>query len=336
MTHERALELVDGLIPSEYIEDPEEARCKKRYQKVRRVGEGSYAVVYYGKDIETQQEIAVKKLKVLGEAAPHGLDFSAIREIKALKRLVHPYIIQLKQVYMSKWNLHLVLEYSPYDIGMLIKDRSVVFMPADIKSWMQMLLKAVDHCHQHWILHRDIKPSNLLCMEDGALKLADFGLAQEYGTPQVSMNSRVVTRWYQAPELLFGAKYYTHAIDIWAVGCVFAELMLRTPYLPGDSDMGQLSTICQALGTPTDSDWPDMAHLPNYVPLPVHPKTPLRQLFTAASEDALDLLSKMLTMDPAKRITAREALKHHYFSNQPKPTVPSMLPKVAPRDPLAS
>lgn len=293
-------------IPVEYLkEDEYEVYCRKRYQKIKKIGEGSYAVVYYGKDSESGQDIAIKKIKVIASSC--GLDFSAIRELKALKRLSHVNIISLKNVYMSKWNLHLILEYSHYDLGMLIRDKKIIFMPADIKCWMLMLLGAVDYCHQHWILHRDIKPSNLLIMENGLLKLADFGLAREYGTPQLPMTSNVVTRWYQAPELLFGAKHYTHAIDIWAIGCVFAELMLRTPYLPGNSDVNQLHTICQALGTPTISIWPGMTQLPDYIPLPLFPKPLLRQLFTAASEDALDLLSKLLTFDPANRPTAREA-----------------------------
>lgn len=120
------------------------------------------------------------------------------------------------------------------------------------------------------------------------------------------MTPHAVTRWYRPPELLLGARQYSTAVDIWSVGCVFAELMLRVPFFAGDTDVGQLTLICRALGTPTESDWPLMSKLPDYFPLPVHPSSPLQFIFTAASEDALDLLQRMLTFDPLKRITARE------------------------------
>lgn len=138
----------------------------------------------------------------------------------------------------------------------------------------------------------------------GVLKIADFGLARDYAIPNVPMTSQVVTRWYRPPELLFGARYYTSAVDIWAAGCIFAELMLRTPYLPGDSDMGQLNTIFRALGTPTEEDWPGMTSLPDYMKFQTFLKPPLKQLFTAASDEALSLLQSMMHFDPSKRISA--------------------------------
>eukprot|EP00027_Filamoeba_sp_ATCC50430_P010440 CAMPEP_0168559338 /NCGR_PEP_ID=MMETSP0413-20121227/10467_1 /TAXON_ID=136452 /ORGANISM="Filamoeba nolandi, Strain NC-AS-23-1" /LENGTH=141 /DNA_ID=CAMNT_0008590553 /DNA_START=460 /DNA_END=881 /DNA_ORIENTATION=- len=120
---------------------------------------------------------------------------------------------------------------------------------------------------------------------------------------------------------------YGSAIDIWAVGCIFAELMMRTPYFPGDSDMDQLAKIFAALGTPTEEIWPGMTSLPDYVPYNPCPPTPFKQLFTAASDDAIDLLSLMLKFDPNQRCTATEALKHPYFSVSPEPTPPAELPK---------
>ena len=148
----------------------------------------------------------------------------------------------------------------------------------------------------------------MLIDSKGVLKIADFGLARDYGMPNVAMTSQVVTRWYRPPELLFGAKYYTAAVDIWSAGCIFAELMLRTPYLPGDSDMGQLNTIFRALGTPTMEDWPGMTFLPDYMKFPVYMKPPLKQLFSAATDDALSLLQKMLIFDPSKRITTIDVM----------------------------
>lgn len=193
---------------------------------------------------------------------------SAIREVKFLQELRHPNIIevrahrfdplttQLLDVFSSKSNLNLVLEFLDTDLELIIKDKALLFQPADIKSWMLMMLKGIDFCHRNWVLHRDLKPNNLLIAKDGVLRLADFGLAREYADPRARMTSQVVTRWYRAPELLMGARAYGGGVDIWAAGCIFAELLLRVPYMAGDTDMHQLTLICKALGTPTEAEWP--------------------------------------------------------------------------------
>ncbi|KAK9761447.1 TFIIH complex serine/threonine-protein kinase subunit kin28 [Basidiobolus ranarum] len=303
---------------------------QKKYLKDKKVGEGTYAVVYQGIQTDTGRKIAIKKIKV--REFKDGLDMSAIREVKALQELRHPNVIELVDVFSHKGNLNLVLEFLDSDLEMIIKDKSLVFMPADIKSWMMMMLRGLDHCHRNWVLHRDLKPNNLLVGGDGQLKLADFGLAREFGDANSLLTSQVVTRWYRAPELLFGAKQYGHGVDIWAVGCIFAELMLRTPYLPGDTDVDQLNTIFRALGTPTEEEWPNMTELPDYIPFKQYPKTPLKSLFTAAGADALDLMEKMLVYDPSKRISARQALLHPYFQSKPRPTQPQKLPKPPVKD----
>merc|ERR1711920_405776 len=144
------------------------------------------------------------------------------------------------------------------------------------------------------------------------------------------MTSMVVTIWYRAPELLFGAKEYGSAVDVWSVGCIFAELLLRAPIFPGLSELDQLGKIFHALGTPTEEDWPDIKTLPNYVEFTPYKAPPLRQtLFQAVKDDqALDLLEQMLAFDPNKRPSCTEALKHPYFQNDPKPTPPENLPKM--------
>lgn len=181
------------------------------------------------------------------------------------------------------------------------------------------------------MLHRDIKPNNLLIAADGEVKLADFGLARSFADPQRPMTSNVITRWYRPPELLFGARHYSGAVDIWSVALVFAELIIRTPYIAGDSEVGQVSLVCQAVGTPTEENWPGVSKLPEYtVPEPV---TPVRgadyylSVFGTAGSEGVDLLMKMLTLDPRKRITAREVLEHTWWKSDPKPTKKSDLPK---------
>ncbi|KAF8631867.1 hypothetical protein AX15_002137 [Amanita polypyramis BW_CC] len=309
---------------------------QKKWTKDQKVGEGTYAVVYRGREAATGKKVAIKKIKV-GQFKD-GLDMSAIREVKYLRELKHQNVIGLLDVFSSKTNLNLVLEFLDSDLEMIIKDRSLVFLPADIKSWMAMTFRGLEFCHRNHVLHRDLKPNNLLIAADGELKIADFGLARDFADPGYKMTCQVITRWYRPPELLFGSRYYSSAVDIWSVGCIFAELMLRTPYLPGESDMDQLKVIFRALGTPTEEEWPGHTKLPDYVPVGQFPKTPLRDLFTAASADALNLLSRCLLYEPHRRVTAREALSHSYFFALPYPTHPSKLPKcskqLAPSRPL--
>ncbi|KAG2129199.1 Pkinase-domain-containing protein [Suillus bovinus] len=300
---------------------------QKRWVKDRKVGEGTYAVVYQGREASTSRKVAIKKIKV-GQFKD-GLDMSAIREVKYLRELHHQNVIELLDVFSSKTNLNLVLEFLDSDLEMIIQDRSLVFLPADIKAWMAMTLRGLEFCHRNFMLHRDLKPNNLLIASDGQLKIADFGLARDFADPGHKMTCQVITRWYRPPELLFGCRYYSSAVDIWSVGCIFAELMLRTPYLPGESDMDQLKTIFRALGTPTEEDWPGHTKLPDYVPVGQFPRTPLRDLFTAASGDTLNLLSRFLVYEPRRRISARDALSHAYFFALPHPSHPSKLPKPA-------
>ncbi|KAJ7065207.1 kinase-like domain-containing protein [Mycena amicta] len=304
------------------------AERQKRWVKDQKIGEGTYAVVYRGAEASTSRKVAIKKIKV--GLFKDGLDMSAIREVKYLRELKHQNIIELLDVFSSKTNLNLVLEFLESDLERVIKDRSLVFLPADIKSWMAMTFRGLEFCHRNWILHRDLKPNNLLIAADGQLKIADFGLARDFADPGYKMTCQVITRWYRPPELLFGSRYYSTAVDIWSVGCIFAELMLRTPYLAGESDMDQLKTIFRALGSPTEQDWPGHTKLPDYVPIGQFVRAPLRDLFTAASVDALNLLTQCLLYEPRKRITAVDALNHAYFFALPYPSHPSKLPKCAP------
>ncbi|EIW58669.1 CMGC/CDK/CDK7 protein kinase [Trametes versicolor FP-101664 SS1] len=306
---------------------------QKKWSKDQKIGEGAYAVVYKGREIATGRKVAIKKIKV-GQFKD-GLDMSAIREVKFLRELKHQNVIELLDVFSSKKNLNLVLEFLDTDLELVIKDRSLVFLPADIKSWMAMTFRGLEFCHRNFILHRDLKPNNLLIAANGQLKIADFGLARDFADPGYKMTCQVITRWYRPPELLFGCRYYSTAVDIWSVGCIFAELMLRTPYLPGETDMDQLKTIFRALGTPTEDDWPGHTKLPDYVPVGQFAKTPFRDLFTAASSDCLNLLGKCLIYDPRRRISAKDALNHPYFFALPYPTHPSKLPKPAKKEDAA-
>ena len=269
--------------------------------------------------------VAIKRMK--GQSVSSvtiGVDFTGLREVKYLRMLrgSSTHIVELLGTFLSGDVLCLVLEFCPYDLEAVIYDKSIFLRTVHQKCYLQMLLRGVAECHDRFILHRDLKPANLLLSSGGTLKLADFGLARFCSSP-MKMTDEVATRWYRPPELLFGAHHYSSAVDVWSVGCIFAEIILRTPLFPGDSDLAQLGKIFNVLGTPTRESWPTAHLLPNYVEFEPRGPMDLSVLFQQAP--ALDLLLSMLTLNPMKRISARVALAHPYFSLAPAPCRPDEL-----------
>lgn len=307
---------------------------RRKYVKGKQVGEGTYANVYLGHlAADPKQLVAIKKIKV-NKDYKDGLALDAVREVKFLQELSHPNIIALYCVYSSKdQNLNLVLEYLPLgDLEELIKDiDNIHYSLADMKAWMGMMCRGVWFCHENFVLHRDIKPNNMLIAADGEIKLADFGLARSFADPQQVMSHQVITRWYRPPELFYKARHYSGAVDVWSVGTVFAELIKRFPYLVGETDIGQLTKICEWVGTPTEENWPGVSKLRDYIaPDVVHPikdRTYYQKEFGVVGDDGVDLLMAMLKLDPRKRITSREVLQHKWWFAQPRPTAKESLPR---------
>lgn len=316
--------------------DPEQwnEAVKRKYVKEKKIGEGTYANVYRGHVREDASTlVAIKKIKHQDDYRD-GMPPAAVREMKYLQELRHPNIILLLDIFGTGVDtLNFVLEYLPLgDLEMLIRDvHRVRYGVADIKAWMGMLTRAVWFCHSNYVLHRDIKPNNLLIAADGEVKLADFGLAQSFADPGRRMTANVITRWYRPPELLFGARHYSGAVDIWSVAMVFAELIIRTPFLPGDSEFEQISLICKQIGTPTEENWPGVSQLRDYtVPseaVPVWGKDAYMGRFGAVGPEGVDLLVRTLALDPNKRITAHEMLRHRWWRTDPKPTPKEDLPR---------
>jgi len=188
--------------------------------------------------------------------------------------------------------------------------------PAEVKSYTKQLLQGLLFCHSRRIIHRDLKPQNLLLDSNKNLKLADFGLARAFCVPVRPYTHEVITLWYRAPEILLGAQAYALPVDIWSTGCIFAEMASHSPLFPGDSEIDQLYKIFSTLGTPNEAVWPGVSSLKDYKP--VFPQWKAEGLGKISFDPLLlDLLGKMLIYEPAKRVTAKDALKHPYFTNRP-------------------
>jgi len=268
---------------------------------------------------------------------------TAIREIKILKILNHKNVVRLKEIVTSKGSdynqgkgsIYMVMEFLEHDLTGLT-DAGQKFTVPQIKCYMKQLLEGLAYCHAQKVLHRDIKGSNLLISNDGQLKLADFGLARPFDTDQQRpYTNRGITLWYRPPELLLGATMYGPAIDMWSAGCIFAELLLRKPILPGKNEFEQIDLIFKLLGTPDEAAWPKCSKLQYYdmiLSQNGHRKYQSRfdEKFGQLDPLAKDLLRKLLMMDPDKRITADDALDHEYFWSDPAPATPDQLPKYPP------
>jgi cyclin-dependent kinase 7 len=304
----------------------------------KKLGEGTFAIVYRGHLRSNPNHlIAIKKFKIPSqpEQRSEGLNVDSIREIKYLQELSHPSIVGLLDVFSTKdETINMVIEYFPNgNLEQLIKDRSVAYGAADVKAWMGMLGRAIYFCHSNFVLHRDIKPNNLLIAADGEVKLADFGLARSFADPYANMTHVVITLWYRPPELLFGARHYSGAVDVWSMGMVFAELLLRVPYAAtmSDKEIAQLETICDAVGTPNEDNWPGVTSLPNYIEMdkqvPARGRDYYMSKFPTAGAQGVDLLMSMLKLDPRNRVSAKGVLEHAWWKVEPRPTDGENLPK---------
>ena len=296
-------------------ESIESKREHGRFDKLEKLGEGTYGIVYKAKDLQKNTIVALKKIRLENE--DEGMPSTAMREIAILKELNHPSIVSLMDViYLpSEKKLTLVFEYLEYDLKKYIKSLTSPLESNLIQSYMRQLLEGIVHCHNRRIIHRDLKPQNLLIdPKQGKLKIADFGLARAFSVPIRTLTHEIETLWYRAPEVLLGQKEYSLGVDMWAIGCIFAELHEQKTLFQGDSEIDQIFRIFQFHGTPTEATWPGVSSLPDFKNSfprwkPVSPS----DFFKRMKPDAIDLLMKMIAIDPAKRISSIYALKHRYF-----------------------
>lgn len=315
-----------------YLPAIQGCRSVEEFQCLNRIEEGTYGVVYRARDKRTDEIVALKRLKM--EQEKEGFPITSLREINTLLKAQHPNIVTVREIVVGSNmdKIFIVMDYVEHDLKSLIetmKRKKQVFIPGEVKCLMQQLLRAVAHLHDNWILHRDLKTSNLLLSHQGILKVGDFGLAREYGSPLRQYTPIVVTRWYRAPELLLKGKEYSTPVDMWSVGCIFAELLRMEALFPGKSEIDQLNRIFKELGTPNDRIWPGYSKLPmvQKIPFAHYPVNNLRQRFSLSLSDlGIELLNKFLTYDPQQRTSAEDALKHGYFTEAPLPIDPQMFP----------
>lgn len=291
----------------------------ENFGNLEKIGEGTYGVVYKARDKITDQIVALKKIRL--EADDEGVPSTAIREISLLKELEHPNVVSLLDVVHVDAKLFMVFEYLDKDLKKhMDENRLSGGLPsALVRSYMYQLLEGIAYCHAHQVMHRDLKPQNLLIDNQGNVKLADFGLARMVELPFRNYTHEVVTQWYRPPEILLGQKVYNWGADIWGLGCIFAEMITNRPLFPGDSEIDQLFKIFRLLGTPTDETWPGVTNLPDFnVSFPLWPaKVLIEELpeLKSVGSEGVDLLERLLVFCPKKRISARQALRHSYFTD---------------------
>ncbi|KAK3136331.1 hypothetical protein QOZ80_5BG0431880 [Eleusine coracana subsp. coracana] len=300
-------------------------RRASSFEKLAKIGQGTYSIVYKARDLDSGKIVALKKVRFVN-MDPESVRFMA-REIYILRRLDHPNVIKLEGIITSRvsQSLYLVCEYMEHDLSGLIASPG-------LKLTEPQLLHGLDHCHKSGVLHRDIKGSNLLIDDNGVLKIADFGLAISYdpSNPQ-PLTRRVVTLWYRPPELLLGATEYDVGVDMWSTGCIVAELFSGKPIMPGRTEVEQIHKIFKLCGSPSDnycqkSKVPETAM---FKPQQEY-KRCVSEIFKDLPSSAVALIDSLLSLEPEVRGTAASALQSDFFGTEPFACDPSSLPKLPP------
>jgi len=291
------------------------------------IGEGAYGTVYKARCTVTNRIVAMKKIKA--EHEEDGVPSTAIREIAVLLTADHPNIVKLLDVYCLVGGTRLVFEFVDVNLKEHMKRHGPCLDPTAVCDLELQLLQGIHYCHSHRIIHRDLKPQNILIDTHGTLKIADFGMARAFSLPMPKYTHEVVTTWYRAPEILLGCQKYSISIDMWSAGCIHAEMATGSAFFRGDSEIDTVFKIFRKRGTPTEQEWPGLGELPDFKPtFPKWTRLPwseIRNIDSQLGPHGTSLLDQMLAYNPCKRISARQAVQHQYF------TAASAAPKAAER-----
>ncbi|PWN45135.1 Pkinase-domain-containing protein, partial [Ceraceosorus guamensis] len=317
------------------------------YDVGQKLGQGTFGVVERAKHKVTGNDVAMKRVTIHDEK--DGFPLTAIREIKLLKRLSHPAIVPVIDMAYRRFSdrrpreIYMIEPYMDHDLNGMLENPSISFTPSQMKLYMKQLLEGTLYMHQNKILHRDMKAANLLINNEGQLQIADFGLARPFRDPghawkrdgwkggdaAQAYTEMVVTRWYRPPELLAGERKYGPPIDMWGLGCILAEMVIKGPLFKGTSEINQLELIAQLCGSPNEKNYPGWNSLPGEPgrhDFGNHPRRVIEH-FTKGPVNLADLIDKLLVLDPRKRMTAEEALQHEWFWQTPYPALPTSLPR---------
>ncbi|KAJ0399841.1 hypothetical protein ATCC90586_005383 [Pythium insidiosum] len=311
-----------------------EKHILRKYELLQKLGKGAYGIVWKAIDKNTRQVVALKKCF---DAFRNATDAQrTFREVMYLQELNgHGNIIRLLNVIKADndRDIYLVFDFMETDLHAVI--RANILEEIHKKYIIYQLLKSLKYMHTAELLHRDIKPSNLLLNSDCHTKLCDFGLCRsvaESSGPNPVLTDYVATRWYRAPEILLGSTRYTKAVDMWAVGCIIAEMATGRPAFPGTSTMNQLERILDVTGPPTPDDIESIkSPFANTMleSLPMPKQKSLEELFPKATPEAIDLMRQCFYFDPSKRISSLDALKHPYVAqfhnDKDEPSAPGPL-----------
>ncbi|KAK7207398.1 kinase-like domain-containing protein [Myxozyma melibiosi] len=309
----------------------------KNFQKLNQLGEGTYGVVHRAVDRRTKSIVALKAVRIFADGKRDGIPNTALREISLLKSLRHQNIIGVLDVAVADRQLdeiYMVMEFAQHDLADLIDYSGAKFTVSEVKCIMKQLLEGLEYIHSQDIIHRDIKMSNLLLTSSGILKIANTP-SRLWPRPLLHRPPTHPRRRHNLvplPELLFGAKSYTSAVDLWSAGCIMGELILRAPLLPGSTEREQVDKIIALLGPPNDRIWPGFRALPlarMFRLTSLRPNS-LNSALKGQSSATIDFVNELLVYDPEKRITAREALEHEYFRERPLALDPGLLPTFPP------
>jgi len=305
-----------NLLESEESFNEAERQFKSQYDMMEVLGEGTYGKVRKARCRQSGELRALKQMKVGNRE--DGVPSTALREIAILKQLQHENVVRLIDVFCKPGELVLVFEVADSDLKKHMKARSGNLQPSQVKDFARQLLQGIEFCHANRIIHRDLKPQNLLIDQNLRLKIADFGLARAFSLPVPQYTHEVVTVWYRPLEILLGSKLYSIPVDMWGVGCIFAEMANGSPLFAGDSEIDTAFKIFQKLGTPTEAMWPGLSELPDFkTTFPKwQPKgwANIRNTLAQLGTTGIDLLDQLMYYDPRARISARKALQHSYFA----------------------
>ena len=348
-----------------------------RFERKECIGKGTYGTVYRACDRATGRMHALKRI-ILHNEKSDGFPVTSMREIRVLRAMRgHRNIVELCDVVVgeSRDDVFLVFEYCEHDMSTLMhqfarnrhEPNSKMFTVGALKRLMLGLAAGVAHLHARSIIHRDLKMANLLYTSRGTIKIADFGMARWMPQPvsRAKLSPKVMTLWYRAPEMLLGASTYGCAVDIWSLGCIFAELWHGKPLLPGKTDAEQISLMFKTLGAPTEASWPGLSQMRNAGVVAFTPERPVAPhslavrlgmdgsgtegvgggtnapsssggksadatlqppLMRMTSDVGLNLIQELLLFDPKKRLKANAITDHAFFAEHPLPLAEQLMP----------